>query len=310
MMTAPLAQAADAAPASDGTALLVAGVALAVSISALALAWYARRSAVAAEEEAGQARARAAQSAPGGVTSEALAAAERVWSSRLAALESQVLVPGARSAARPVGAISTGSGELATRVEELERVVGGMNVALKDLRRATPARERNPEPPPQDAIAWPAFLAGDDSGIRDVRLALTPAVTAGDPAARELLDRLRQTERWPVTKPSAAELAAALREISAQLFAVLRRDGLRGPLDAAMFGDRVLAVLRPSWKPFLPHLDCRSMLPGTTLDPDWMEDRTPAGLRRPVISEMLSWAVFEKLDHGRRVLAKARVTTE
>ena len=45
-------------------------------------------------------------------------------------------------------------------------------------------------------------------------------------------------------------------------------------------------------------------------DPDWMEDQNPAGLRRPTISEMLSWAVFEKQTNGRKVLAKARVTTE
>ncbi|MBI4626976.1 MAG: hypothetical protein HY736_27610, partial [Verrucomicrobia bacterium] len=278
----------------DGTSVIVAAVAVVLAIVAIALAWRAHRAAVAAAEEAGQARARAGQSGSGGVTPEALAAAERLWSTRFAALEAQVLAPGARPSPRSGNVAAVASSDLAGRVEELERSVSGLAVTLKELRRAAPNRERAAGPmPPADPIVWPSFLAGEEPGIRDVRLALAPAVTAGDPAACALLERLRQAERWPASKLEATELAAALQEISTQLLAVLRRDGSRGPLDAAMFADRVLAALRPAWKSFQPHLDCRSMLPGATLDPDWMEDRTPAGLRRPVISEMLSWAVFE-----------------
>jgi hypothetical protein len=304
LSASPLARAADSVSPADGTSVIVAGTAVVLAAVAILLAWHARRYALTASEEAGQARARASQSNAGGISPEALVAAERVWSTRFAALESQLLAPGARSVPRSGNAATVPSSDLAGRVEELERSVSGLVVTLKEFRRTTSNRERPAEPSlPADSIAWPSFLAGEDSGIRDVRMALAPAVTSGDPAARELLERLRP-------KPGAAELASGLQEISAQLLSVLRRDGIRGPLDAAMFADRVLAALRPGWKSFQPQLDCRSILPGATLDPDWMEDRTPAGLRRPVISEMLSWAVFEKHDAGRRVLAKARVTTE
>lgn len=309
--TTPMARAAEGAPATDGADMIVAGVAVVLAVMATLIAWRAHRSATAAAEEAGQARARAAQSSSGWVTPEALGAAERLWSTRFAALESQLLASGARPSPRSGNVTALASSDLAARVEELERSVGGLVVTIKELRRAPPNRERALEPvPPAESIVWPSFLTGEDSGIRDVRLALTPALTADDPVARDLLDRLHQAVRWPALKLGASELAVALQDISAQLLKVLRCDANRGPLDAAMFADRVLAVLRPCWKSFQPHLDCRSMLPGATLDPEWMEDRSPAGLRRPVITEMLSWAVFEKMDSGRRILAKAKVTTE
>ena len=106
------------------------------------------------------------------------------------------------------------------------------------------------------------------------------------------------------------EVATALTEISLLLLAALRRGAAVAPLDGSLLSDRVLAALRPCWKPLQPQLDCRSFYPGATFDPDWMDDHTRAGLQRPVISEMLSWAVFEKLDSGRRILAKAHVTAE
>ncbi|MBM3852820.1 MAG: hypothetical protein FJ399_06650 [Verrucomicrobia bacterium] len=311
LMAAPAARAAEAVAPASGTGVVLASVALLLAIGAGALAWYARRCAAAAAEEAGHARARAAQGSGGGGSTEAIEKAERLWATRFAALESQVLAPGTRAASRAPTSPTSGSADLAARVEELEKDVSGLKIRIKELQKAPPpTRERAPEAAPGDGIAWPALLAGDDSGIRDVRQALAPAVAAGDKTAQDLLEKLRQAERWPTAKPGASELATALQEISTQLLAVLRRDGVRGPLDAAMFADRVLTTLRPSWKPFQPQLDCRSMLPGATLDPDWMEDRTPAGLRRPVVSEMLSWAVFEKSDKTRRVLVKAKVSTE
>ena len=81
-------------------------------------------------------------------------------------------------------------------------------------------------------------------------------------------------------------------------------------LRRALISDRVLAALRPAWKQAHPEIDCRSFSPGATFDPDWMDDHSRASMRRPVISEMLSWAVFEKTDMSRRVIAKARVTAD
>lgn len=313
LLLAPrLAYAGEISPMTEGTGLVVAGIAVAIATAAVAVAWHARRCAVAAAEEAGQARVRAAQNNLGSVAPEALAAAERLWSTRFAALESQVLAPSARSTQRAgSSAVAAGSSDLAGRVEELERSMNGVAVTLKELRRVVPNRERAADPLlAVDSTQWPSFLTSEDSGIRDVRRSLAPAVTLRDPVACDLMDRLRHVERWQEAQPSSAELAVELREISALLLSVLRREGGHGPIEAAMFAERLLAALRPLWKSFQPLLDCRTLLPGATLDPDWMEDRTPPGLRRPVISEMLSWAVFEKLDAGRRVLAKARVTTE
>jgi hypothetical protein len=310
-----LAVAEETAPVNSGTsALIVAGLAAIAATTALILALRARRLAEDAAEEAGQARARASQASAGGVTSDALAAAERVWSTRLTALEAQISVPGGtRGVTRAPMAIAPAA-DVTARIEELERTVSGLAIIVKDLRRPGAGVPIGRSPAGEAAaganIAWPGVLATDTPAIHDVRQALAQAVKAGDPAVRDLLERLREVERWPKSKPGTAELAAALQEISSLLLAALRRGAAREPLDAALFADRVLAVLRPQWKSFQPHLDCRSMLPGTTLDPDWMEDHTAAGLRRPVISEMLSWAVFEKHDAGRRVLAKARVTTD
>ena len=302
--------AADLAPSSSGGALLLGGAALAVGLVALVLALRARRVAEAAAEEAGQARARAAQTGTGGVTPEALAAVERLWSTRLAALESQVQGSTARPA--PRAAAHPAASELGPRLEALERTVAGFDAKVAELRRAdsAPARDRSAEPAGADSVSWPALLAVDTPAMRAVRQALGAAATGGHPALLDLFSRLRTAEGWPAAKLGASELAEQLQEISSVLLAVLRHDGTQGPLDAALLADRVLATLRPTWKSFQPHLDCRTILPGLTFDPDWMEDRTATGLRRPVISEALSWAVFEKLDAGRRVFAKARVITE
>lgn len=303
--------AADLAPRSEGVALAVGGVALGVALAALVLAVRARRVANAAAEEAGQARARAAQAGTGGVTPEALAAVERLWSTRLAALESQFQGAGARPAPRP--AATPASSDLGVRVEELERTVAGLGATVTEVRRlaSAPPRERGAESAGKDVVRWPALLAVDTPAMAAVRQALGPAAASGDSSLPDLFKRLRAAEGWPAAKFDSRDLAVQLQELSAVLIAVLRRDGAQGPLDAALLADRVLAALRPAWKTFQPHLDCRTILPGVTFDPDWMEDSsTAAGVRRPVIAEALSWAVFEKLDAGRRVFAKARVTTE
>ena len=292
-------------------ALILGAISAALGVLALVLALRARRLADHAVHEAAQARARASQAGGGGVTPEALAAVERVWSARLAALETQFTSGGTR----PVNfrASERAPSDLGGRLDELERTVAGLAVTVKELRRPAAAAGTAAAPAPareHSEIAWPASLAADTPAINDVRQTLALALKSHEPAARDLLERLRAAEQWSVKKPGAGEVAAALTEISSLLVAALRRGANVAPLDGSLLSDRVLAALRPAWKSFQPHLDCRSFYPGATFDPDWMEDRTRAGLQRPVISEMLSWAVFEKLDSGRRVLAKAHVTAD
>lgn len=308
--TAPavFAQAGDGAPPGSAlapAALVLSGVALAVAGTAVAFALHARRLAAHATEEAGQARARANQAGGGVVTPEALAKAERVWSARLTALEAQLATGPSRGAT--VRNAEQRQDNLASRLDEIERTVNGLSITMKDLRRPAPAAA----PVREDSdIVWPVCLAAGTAAMLDVRQALAQALKGNEPAARDLLARLRAAELWAGRPPSPAEAASALSEISALLLAALRRGAAVAPLDGSLLSDRVLAALRPAWKSVLPQVDCRSFYPGATFDPDWMDDHTRAGLHRPVISEMLSWAVFEKLDSGRRVLAKARVTAD
>jgi len=311
LAAAPFAGAETAPPgaALAQGSLVLGALAAVLAVGALVLAWRARRLAEHATQEAGQARARASQAGGGGVTPEALAAVERVWSTRLAALETQLASGAPRSGAPRMP--DRAPGDLAGRLDELERTVAGLAVTVKDLRRPGPAAAPVVAPAREHAdIAWPSCLAADTPAMHGVRETLTQALKSPEPAARELLERLRAVEHWSAEQPSAPEVARALAEISALLLAALRRGAAVAPLDGSLLSDRVLAALRPAWKPFQPQLDCRSFHPGATFDPDWMEDHTRAGLQRPVISEMLSWAVFEKLDSGRRLLAKARVTAD
>ncbi len=309
------AQAADPAAAGGGmahaAALILAGLAAVAASVGIVLALQSRRLAAHAAQEAGEARARANQGGASGVTPEALAGVERVWSARLAALEARLLPSGGARPA-PVRDAERPPEGIAVRLDELDRVVAGLAVSVKELRRPAPAPAAAPAAPARAGsdVAWPACLAADTAAMNDVRQSLALALKSRDSSARELLDRLRATEHWAAKKPGASEVAAELAEISTLLLAALRRGAAVAPLDGSLLSDRVLAALRASWKSFLPQLDCRSFYPGTTFDPDWMEDRTRAGLQRPVISEMLSWAVFEKLDASRRILAKARVTAE
>lgn len=294
------------------TGIILGALGLVAGIAALVFAWQAHQRATLAAQEAGHARARASQGAGQGVTHESIAGIERVWSAKLSAIESRLSSGAAprQSAARDT---DRAPHEPGGRLEELERVVAGLSLAMKDLRRpataapaavaAAPARESS-------EIAWPGCLAAETSAMNDVRQTLAIALKSRDRSAHDLLEKLRATEHWPAKKPGAAEVAAALTDISLLLLAGLRRGASVAPLDCSLLSDRVLAALRPSWKSLQPQLDCRSFYPGATFDPDWMEDHTRAGLQRPVISEMLSWAVFEKQDSGRRILAKARITAE
>jgi hypothetical protein len=311
-----LASAAGAAP-DDAAATLslnqislaVGAIGIVVGVVAVFLALQARRLAEHAAQEAGQARARASQGSGAGVSTESMAGLERVWSAKLAALEAR-LPGGGGGGGRPVVARETdhASNGFAARLEELERIVAGLAVTVKDSRRpapapATPAREPS-------EVVWPNCLSAETSAMNDVRQTLAQALKSPDTSARELLDQLRVTDHWVTKKPGSSEVTTTLTEISLLLLAALRRGAAVAPLDGSLLSDRVLAGLRPHWKPFLPNLDCRSFYPGATFDPEWMEDHTKAGFQRPVISEMLSWAVFEKTDKGRRVVAKARTTAE
>lgn len=292
-------------------ALVLAAIGLLAAIAAVLFAWRSSRLADQALLEAGQARTRASQSAGGGLAPEALAAAERVWSARLSAIEAQLGSAAPRSATVRGGDRSGGS-DVGDRLEEIERTVAGLVVTVKDLKRpAPPAAAPAPAAPREPGgIVWPAPLAAETQAMIGVRQALAEAVKADDLAVQELLDRLRAAEQWPAKKPGSSELVQSLTEISIALVTALRRGAGVSPLDCSLLSDRVLGALRPMWKPFQPQLDCRSFPPGATFDPDWMEDHTPAGLQRPVISEMLSWAIFEKQDTRRRLLAKARVTAD
>lgn len=276
-----------------------------IASAALGVAWRARRSAGAAREEAGQARLRAQEGA-GGVTQESLTAVERMWSTRFAALESQLQGGGSRQS-RPLPAPL--HPDLSGRVDELEKSVAGLVVMVRDLKRSPVTRDQAQEPA-VEGRAWPAVLSDASAAMREVRQALAEAASNDAALLPELFERLRETEKWSAARPGVTDLVAVLLDISSRLLGTLRRDTSQSPLIAALFSDRVLAALRPAWKGGHPQIDCRTFLPGATFDPEWMEDCTSAGLRRPVISEALSWAVFEKLDRGRRVLARAKVTTD
>ena len=289
------------------TVLAVAGL-LAAAVGVV-LAVRAQRLAGQALLEAGQARTRA-QAGTGGLAPEALAAAERVWSARIGAIEAQLASGPARNVGLRPADRPAPTGDVNGRIEELERKVAGLNVSLKELRRAPVGRSASVNAAPEESTSWPALLAADANGLAEVRQALSEAIKTGEPAARDFVEKLQQWEKKIAGKPSAADLSAALTELSAALLAALRRGAGVTPLDAAQLSNRVLGALRASWKSSQPQVDSRIFLPGTTFDPDWMEDHTRAGMHRPVISEMLSWAVFEKLDSGLRVLAKARVTTD
>jgi hypothetical protein len=305
------ADATDAPPAGlppGETALGLAMLALVSAAAAIAFALYARRLAEHAAQEAGLARARATQADGQGVTPDALAAAERVWSTRISALEAQLASLSPRSgSSRTTAPMGT---DLGSRLETLERIVAGHGVNLRELSRQPVAAPVVAAPSESSTMVWPSALAADTPAMHDVRQTLAVALKSRVPAAGELLDRLRRLERWAVEKPGANEVAAALTEISTLLFGALRRGAAVAPLDSALLSDRVLAALRPAWKEFQPQLDCRSFFPGSTFDPDWMDAPAGSGLQRPVISEMISWAVFEKIDHSRRILAKARVATD
>jgi hypothetical protein len=277
-----------------GTTGLLAG-------GALVLAWRAFVKAAQAAQEAGlaRARARADQTPDGSQAPTALAEAERVWAARFASLESQIPHPPPATPGRvPPSAI----GVITARLEEVEITVAKLATALEQLRRVGQATEVS-------GLNWPSLLSEEHLALKDVREALVPALAHADPSAQALLERLRNVEHWPSARPAAPALALALQEISSQLSTALRHSGL-APLECGRLADRVLLALRPIWHQFCPQVECRTFPPGSTFDPEWMEDHSRVGPRRPIITEMLSWAVFEKSDSGQRVLAKAQVSSD
>lgn len=282
---------------------------LGLSGAALFFSLRARAMAITAAQEAGAARARAAQAPGGNLTSDALAATERVWATRLQALEAQIqgtMRPGKLPVADKNAAPTA---DLLARVEEMEKAVAGLSMAAAQAKR-TPLPPAPVAAPSASTIPWPTVLLADRPGMGELRQVIQQAIKAGDTSTDDLFTRLRAVEQWPTRKPGSPEVVTFLQETSQLLFTVLRKGASVAPLDASMLADRLLGALRPAWQALHPTVDCRFFYPGVTFDPDWMEDLNPAGLRRPTISEMLSWAVFEKQTNGRKVLAKARVTTE
>ena len=311
LLFSPVAALAATGTDSGTNGLLVLAL-LGVVVGGVALffALQARSLAINAAQEASTARARA-QSAGGPLTQEALVATERVWATRIQALEAQVQSAGRPSAKSMAGqekpAVASNPNLLA-RIEELEKIVAGMNMSIYATQsRRAPAAPSTPTGP---AVNWPAVLQVDRPGMGELRQTLQQAIKVGDNSVEELLTQLRTVDQWVSRRPNEGEVVVFLQEVSQLLFAALRRGAAVAPLDASMLADRLLGALRLSWQSLYPAVECRFFYPGATFDPDWMEDQNPAGLRRPTISEMLSWAVFEKQTNGRKVLAKARVTTE
>jgi hypothetical protein len=289
-------------------AIVLAATGIVVGVASLIIAFRAQGLATSALQEAGEARARA-QSAGQAVSVEALAATERVWFTRISALEAQVhnAQPrnGARSAAPMDRQMAT---DLGSRIEDVEKTVAGLSALVAQNRRtgnASPAAPLAPELP------WPFVLKTEKQGFKELRDLLQEGSKVSAHELETLFQELNTAEKWSQQRrPSLDEVLSFLQK-SSQAFHTLLRKGASQPAhEGSRMADRLLGVLRPVWQAYHPSVDCRIFYPGTPFDPEWMEDQNPASARRPTISEMFSWAIHEKQTSGRRIIAKARVTTE
>lgn len=290
----------------DALPLGLSALALAVAGVAIFFAFRARHQAHCALQEAGEAKARAQASGPP-LSSEALAAAERVWTARLNAIEAQIQNNLSRPTRSTVAQEPPQNSSLAARVEEVEKTLHGLSVQVAQSRRASasPVSTAVPE------LRWPSLLKLEKPGVRELRDLLEEGARTLPAELQDLFQKLEGADAWSVKRrPSPAELLSFLSDVSQSFHAVLRKGAGLPAHEVSRMSDRFVALLRPLWQKFHPGIDCRIFYPGAPFDPEWMEDQNPGGLRRPTISDIYTWAVHEKDASGRRLIAKSRVTTE
>jgi len=290
----------------DALPLILSGVALVAGGIAIFFAFRARQLAHSALQEAGEAKARAQASGPP-LSTEALAAAERVWTARLNAIEAQIQSNLSRPPKNPNSHESQQFIDLAVRIAEIERSVHGLTVLVAQGRRSGSTTA----PQPALEVKWPAALNLEKPGVKELRDLLQEGAKNAPGDLERLFQKLDAADGWTAKRrPSTAELLSFLADVSQSFNAVLRNGALLPAHEVSRMSDRFAALLRPLWQKFHPEIDCRIFYPGAPFDPEWMEDLNSGGLRRPTISDIYSWAVHEKDASGRRLIAKSRVTTE
>lgn len=279
-------------------AALLAGVAVFFAIRA-------RHLSHSALQEAGEAKARAQASGPL-LSTEALAATERVWTARLNAVEAQIQSHLARPAKPGNSQEHQQVFDLTARIGEMEKTIHGLSVLVAQSRRT----------PPSPAVAapelqWPAVLQSDKQGLKELRDLLREGAKIAPADLENLFQKLKTVDTWSAKRrPSPAELLSLIADVSQSFHTVLRTGASLPAHEVSRMSDRLAGLLRPLWQEFHPGVECRIFYPGAPFDPEWMEDQNSAGLRRPTISDVFSWAVHEKHPSGRRLIAKSRVTTE
>ncbi len=290
----------------DALPLALSALATALAGVAVFFAIRARQLSHSALQEAGEAKARAQASGPL-LSPDALAATERVWTARLNAVEAQIQ----SQLARPTKPANTQEHQqvfdLAARIGELEKTLHGLSVLVAQGRRAPPT---GPSPASAE-LQWPAVLQSEKQGVKELRDLLREGAKIAPGDLENFLQKLRSVDTWsPKRRPSPAELLSFLSDVSQSFHAVLRTGASLPAHEVSRMSDRLAGLLRPLWQEYHPGIDCRIFYPGAPFDPEWMEDQNSAGLRRPTISDVSSWAVHEKHPSGRRLIAKSRVTTE
>lgn len=291
---------------TDAVPWVLSAAAAVLGGAAIYFAMRARQVAHSALQEAGEAKARAQSSRPP-LSSEALAATERVWSARINAIEAQIQTHLSRPRANPAQN-QTASADLTARVESLEKALHNLSVLVAQSRRnLSPGGSASPLP----ELPWPAVLKGDKPGLKELRDLLQEGARVRPTELETFFQTLNGAETWSAKRrPSPADVLSFLLSVSQNFHTVVRKGALLPAPEAARMSDRLAGLLRPLWQPFHPGIDCRVFYPGAPFDPEWMEDQNPAGLQRPTISDTFSWAVHEKHSNGRRLMAKSRVTTE
>jgi hypothetical protein len=298
----------DAMSGSEMLPLVMGAVGLIAGITSLLIALRGRSLATSALQEAGEARAKA-QATGQPLSVEALAATEKVWSARINALEAQIQHSQPRNGVRSAAAADRhATSELTTRLDEVERALAGLSASVAQNRRSAPTA--SPVPPAPE-LPWPLILRTEKSGIKELRDLLQEGSKVLPDELKTLFHELNTAERWSgQRRPSLDEVLSFLQELSQAFHTLLRKGASQPAHEGSRMADRLLAILRPVWQAQFPTVDCRIFYPGTPFDPEWMEDQNPSAARRPTISEMYSWAVHEKNKSGRKIIAKARVSSE
>lgn len=290
----------------DAVPWVLSAAAAVLGGAAVYVAMRARQVAHSALQEAGEAKARAQASGPG-LSSEALAATERVWTARLNAIEAQIQTQLSRPRSNTAHN-QPASADLTARIEGLEKALHGLSVLVAQSRR-TSSSTGSAAPMPE--LQWPGALKGEKPGLKELRDLLQEGAKVRPSEFETFSQMLKEAESWSAKRrPSPSDVLLFLSTVSQSFHAVLRNGALLPAPEVARMSDRLAGLLRPLWQQFHPGIECRVFYPGAPFDPEWMEDQNPAGLQRPTISDTFSWAVHEKNLTGRRLMAKSRVTTE